>query len=192
MEDQQLNLNVKWTVVLLRKNNYFGDEKVKNNNILFMLILYVNGLFISQFSLADPIAKDTYFFNVNESKLNFNNQNEKEQKGIIYIKGLFVMSPCSLISDEIDIKEIYIKNIDVIINRCQPYANKKQMERATDKKMFTSSLSFSDRSEVVNLKENRTKHYQNYSVINYIISDEQKRKIIDGKGHILKLKLQYN
>ncbi|HEF8774870.1 TPA: fimbrial protein, partial [Providencia stuartii] len=65
---------------------------MKNNNILFMLILYVNGLFISQFSLADPIAKDTYFFNVNESKLNFNNQNEKEQKGIIYIKGLFVMS----------------------------------------------------------------------------------------------------
>lgn len=192
MEDQQLNLNVKWTVVLLRKNNYFGDEKVKNNNILFMLILYVNGLFISQFSLADPIAKDTYFFNVNESKLNFNNQNEKEQKGIIYIKGLFVMSPCRLISDEIDIKEIYIKNIDVIINRCQLYANKKQMERAIDKKMFTSSLSFSDRNEIVNLKENRAKHYQNYSVINYIISDEQKRKIIDGKGHILKLKLQYN
>lgn len=102
------------------------------------------------------------------------------------------MSPCRLISDEIDIKEIYIKNIDIIINRCQLYANKKQMERAIDKKMFTSSLSFSDGNEIVNLKENRAKHYQNYSVINYIISDEQKRKIIDGKGHILKLKLQYN
>ncbi|MGG4606755.1 fimbrial protein [Providencia sp. Me31A] len=168
---------------------------MKNNNILFILMLYINGLFISQTGLADPIARDNYFFNVNEAKLNFHNQNEKENEGIIYIKGLFLISTCNLISHEVRLKDIYIKDIDIIIDGCDFYESTGKVGRVINKVMFSSLLSFPTEKSIdesMKLRESKIKHYQQYSVINYIISDEQKKQILNSKYHILTLKLQYN
>ncbi|MER1692918.1 fimbrial protein, partial [Proteus mirabilis] len=77
---------------------------MKNRKFIFMLMLYINGLFISQIGFAEPVARDKSFFNINRAKIDFYNQNEKNQHGFIYIKGSFLNAPCELISNEISLK----------------------------------------------------------------------------------------
>ncbi|MDO1711633.1 fimbrial protein, partial [Proteus mirabilis] len=112
----------------------------------------------------------------------------------IYIKGSFLNAPCELISNEISLKELYIKDIDVVIGGCNIYSDFKNSSNS--KPAFTSVLSFTnkinDNVENIDIRMNRLKHYKDNVILNYLFSDEIKRNILDRKLNILTLKLQYN
>lgn len=159
---------------------------MKNNKTLLILLLFIKGFLYYNTCFADPVNPQNSFFNTNESKINFNNQNEKNQQGMLYIKGLFLISPCNLITNEVKFKG---NNIEITISNCD-FLNGKNKNIYFSNELIISDSNNSISDDTIMME--KINRYNNYDILNYIMSENQKRKISGNKYHILTLKLQYN